>query len=141
MRARYSITLRFPDPGTGSSSVPTMALINIADHRLSGVRRLTIDTLKPPLLVASKCSPVLTTKPTQQPSPRRSSNFPTRCYVLGISKSNVSPIGTSFAFERRPFINWYAVLQFSRTRHMVRMWPEWRTIHGTMVSESSIFAQ
>ena len=128
--------LRFPDPGTGSPGVPIMPLISVADHRLSGVRRLTVDTLNTPLLVATRCSPVLMTNPTQQPSSQRSSNLPTRCWVFGILNSTVSPMGTSFALVRRPFINWYAVRPFSRTRHMVRICPACRRIQGTTASDN-----
>ena len=78
--------------------------------------------------------------PTHVPCSHLSSKSPSFFSVLGILNSTVSPNGTSLLLLRRPFINWYDVLPFSRTLNLVIRCAACRTIHGTMGSSRWIFS-
>ena len=81
-----------------------MLAILSADHFASTVFARIVDTLKTPESIPIKCSPDLTSHPSQMPSLQRSSNLPGISLVRGIIKRTISPNSASSPFDRRPFI-------------------------------------
>ena len=117
-----------------------MSLRSCADHRLSDGRLITVQTLNTPRAVPTKCSPVFMMKPSQTPRSHLSSKSPILCCVLGILNRTVSAKGTIFALLLLPFMSWYAVRPFSRTRHFVMRCAACRIIQGTTGCSKSIFS-
>ena len=107
-----------------------------AAHRLSADRLMTVESLKTPFSVPTRCSPLLMMKPIQHPDSQRSSKAPTLDAVLGILKRTDSPNGTSLELDRRPFMSWKAVLPSARTLDTLIKCAACRTNHGTMGSSN-----
>ena len=124
--------LSLPDPGHGSSGVPTSLLIISADHLWSGEHLMMPAVLKTPSGVPTMFSPDCTVSPSQMPFSKRSSKSPTFAFVFGILNSTASPNGIIGLCDLWPLMRWSAVRPHGCTLHRVMMYAACLTIHGTI---------